>query len=102
MDAQAALVLLLGAGAQPELLLEVLLRPDLERGLRVARIGVLAPLNLDADVGLEVARVDEPVEMLGALLASGIAVDDLIPAALRLVESGLDPLGHGKHCLRGS
>lgn len=101
--AEETVVLLLGAGPQPELLLEVLLRSVLERGLCVARIDVVAALDLDADIGLEVARVDEPVEVLGALLAGGIAVDDAVPAALRLVDAGFDPLpGHSRHLLRGS
>jgi hypothetical protein len=82
MVAEDAIVLLLDAGAQPELLPEVFLRPDLEPGLGVPGIDVLAALHLDADVGLEVARVDEPVEVPGALLAGGLLVEDLVPAVL--------------------
>lgn len=92
VNAEDAVVLLLGAGPQPELLLEVLVGPGLERGLGVAGIDVVALLFLHAYVGLEVARVDQPVEVLGALLAGRIAVEDLVPVALRLVDPGLDPL----------
>ncbi len=62
-------VLFTGTRPEPELFLQELLRPSFERRLRIAGIDVLAALLLHADVDLEVARVDEAIEVLGALLA---------------------------------